>query len=222
MAGLDHLYSNKPDKLSNVYTEFTGGSDHKPIKVTRYSKSMRISARYVRKRCYTKFSEVEFCEAVKQISWWDLFMSEDTNQAAILLTNKITGILDIFAPIRTIQVRTKYAPWLSTSSKTSIQERDAAQSKAAQFGDRDDWRHYKNIRNTTTAKIKAEKKSWEKQKLDNTQHDPSSLWKNVKSWINWSNSGPPTQLFHEGKLVNSPAGIARTMNMFFIDKVKKL
>ena len=45
---------------------------------------------------------------------------------------------------------------------------------------------------------------------------------NVKSWINWSNSGPPTQLFYEGKLANSPAGIARTMNMFFIDKVKKL
>ena len=58
--------------------------------------------------------------------------------------------------------------------------------------------------------------------MDNTQHDPSSLWKNVKSWINWSNSGPPTQLFHDGKLVNSPSGVAGTMNMFFIEKVKKL
>ena len=65
MAGLDHLYSNKPDKLSNVYTEFTGGSYHKLIKVTRYSKSMRRSARYVRKRCYKKFGEVEFCKALK-------------------------------------------------------------------------------------------------------------------------------------------------------------
>ena len=40
-AGLDHLYTNKTEKLSEVYTEFTGGSDHKIIKVTRYSKSMK-------------------------------------------------------------------------------------------------------------------------------------------------------------------------------------
>ena len=34
-AGLDHIYSNKPHKLSEVYTEFNGGSDHKLIRVTR-------------------------------------------------------------------------------------------------------------------------------------------------------------------------------------------
>ena len=40
-AGLDHLYSNKPHKLSEVYAEFSGGSDHKLIKVTRFAKSMK-------------------------------------------------------------------------------------------------------------------------------------------------------------------------------------
>ena len=46
-AGLDHIYTNKPDKLSNVYAEFAGGSDHKLIKVTRYAKSTGMSEREV-------------------------------------------------------------------------------------------------------------------------------------------------------------------------------
>ena len=45
---------------------------------------------------------------------------------------------------------------------------------------------------------------------------------NVKSWINWNNSGPPSQLFHNGTFVNSPARLAGTMNSFFIDKVARL
>ena len=55
-----------------------------------------------------------------------------------------------------------------------------------------------------------------------TKHNPSTLWKNVKTWLNWNNSGPPSQLFHNGMLVSSPAGLARTMNKFFIDKVTRL
>ena len=49
-SGLDHIYSNRPNKLSDVYTEFSGGSDHKLIKVTRYSKTFKQNVRYVRKR----------------------------------------------------------------------------------------------------------------------------------------------------------------------------
>jgi hypothetical protein len=33
---------------------------------------------------------------------------------------------------------------------------------------------------------------------------------------------PPTQLFHDGQVVNSPAGLSGAMNKFFIDKVQQL
>ena len=70
--------------------------------------------------------------------------------------------------------------------------------------------------------MRKEKKTWEKMKLDHTKEDPSSVWKTVKSWLSWNNSGPPTQLFHEGRIVNSPAGLSATMNQFFMDKVEQL
>ena len=44
----------------------------------------------------------------------------------------------------------------------------------------------------------------------------------MKTWLNWNNSGPPSRLFHNGRLITSPAGIAGTMNSFFLGKVAGL
>ena len=183
---------------------------------------MKRNVRYVRKRTYKNFSEEDFCAAVKELSWWDVYTCDNANQAAKLLTTKLSTILDTMAPIRTIQVRNKYAPWLSENTKELLNQRNAAQLTASQTKDQDDWRFYKSLRNTATARMKQERKTWEQMKLDSTKHNPSTLWKNVKAWLNWSNSGPPTQLFSGGSLVNSPAGLAGTMNAFFINKVKNL
>ena len=49
-TGLDHLYSNKVDKLSAVQTYFTCALDHKLLKVLRVTKSFEHLLRYVRNR----------------------------------------------------------------------------------------------------------------------------------------------------------------------------
>ena len=221
-AGLDHVYTNKPEKCSEVHTEFSGGSDHKLLRVTRFAKSLKSTTRYVRKRSFKNFDEAKFIEELKQLSWYDLYMTEDPNLAAEILTNSLNKILDELAPIKTIQVRTKYAAWLTDSTKELLKQRDDAQAKAALTRDQDDWRLFKNIRNTATAKMRAEKRAWEQHKLDNAQQSPSTLWSNVKSWLSWGNSGPPTKLFTDGEMVTSPARIAGTMNSFFINKVRLL
>ena len=70
--------------------------------------------------------------------------------------------------------------------------------------------------------MRQDKRAWERLKLNSTKNDPSTLWKNVKTWLNWNNSGPPLRLFHNARLVNSPAGIAGTINSFFLGKVTGL
>ena len=159
---------------------------------------------------------------MKQISWFELYQCEDPTVAANLLTKKLTDILDTVAPIRTIQVRSTYAAWLSDETKALLKHRDAAQAKAASTRNSDDWRAYKSLRNNATAKMRGEKKTWERHKLNNKEHSSSSLWQNVKSWLNWGNSGPPSKLFHNGNMITKPARLATTMNEFFISKVKTL
>ena len=51
-TGLDHLYTNKVEKLSSVQTYLTGTSDHKMLKVVRFARSFKQLPRYVKKRSF--------------------------------------------------------------------------------------------------------------------------------------------------------------------------
>ena len=98
---------------------------------TRYSRVIKTSPRYIRKRCYKNFNQEDFVSAVQQLSWLELYLSADVDEAVRLLSNKITFILDTMAPMRTIQVRTKYNAWISETALNLMKERDSAQQKAA-------------------------------------------------------------------------------------------
>ena len=80
-----------------------------------------------------------FINEIRKISWWGVYSECFDCESA----SKINEILDLMAPIRTFQVRTKYVPWMSQNTKDAIKERDQAQKKVATSKDADDWRKYK-------------------------------------------------------------------------------
>ena len=54
-SGLDHVYSNSPDKLSEIAGHINGGSDHKLLYFVRYAKSIQKNVRYIRKKVFQEF-----------------------------------------------------------------------------------------------------------------------------------------------------------------------
>jgi hypothetical protein len=207
-AGLDHLYSNKPDKLSSIQTYYTGMSDHKLLKVTRFSKSFKQSPRYVRRRMFKNFDDYIFRQQLSESNLEEILNTTDVNVAAELLVTKLTDVPDKMAPVRTFQTITRYAPWVGESTKDLQRERDEAQEKAAQSDNPEDWRQFRSLRNQATAGSRADKKEWEKNKLDHRDNASTDIWKSVKGWLGWGGGGPPTQLFTGGRIVTSPARIA--------------
>ena len=179
-AGLDHLYSNKPEKLSSVQTYFTGMSDHKLLKVTRFSKSFKANPRFVRKRTFKNFDATKFRERLSETGLDEVLGCMDANKAAEMLLSKLTMVLDEMAPIKTIQTRSHYAPWLSEEAKALQAERNAAQERAALSEDPDDWRLFWSLRNQVTARSRADRNEWERKKLDDTENTASQLWSTVK------------------------------------------
>ena len=221
-TGLDHVYTNRPDKLSPVQAQFCGGSDHKLIFATRYSRVITRSVRYVRKRCYKNFDPMLFLSEVQGIRWWDLFQTEDIDLAVRMFSEKITNILDKLAPVRTIQVRRKYIPWLSQETKLLMQQRDQAQIRAARTKSQEDWRNFKSIRNQVTRRLRTEESCWQGKKLKNCSGSPSEQWQQVLGWLGWKSSGSPNQLFHAGRLLNKPSEIADCQNEYFVNKVQQI
>ena len=219
---IDHLYTNKPDKLADVQGHINGGSDHKLIYAVRFARSIKRNVRYIRKRCFKGFNEIEFKEEIKKLQWFDVYSESNVDAAVSLLTGKLTSVLDKYAPIKTIQVRPNYAPWITDTVKEAMRQRDHDQIVASLSQCQDDWRKYKNTRNSATKVIKNAKKLWETNQLNYFGNNATDLWRNLKSWMRWKNTGPPTQLFYKGNLVTSPYGLASSMNSFFIEKVKQL
>ena len=220
-SGLDHFWTSNPNKLSDVHTYFHGSSDHKIVIGTRYTKCIVRNPRYIRKRSYKNFNSNEFLEAVQATSWWDLYTCEDPEQAVNIFTSKLTLILDEMAPMKTYQVRKKYAPWLTNGTKGLMTERDLAQKKAAETGKADDWKHFRKLRNQINSKLKKEKTQWQANRMEMCSNT-SDTWKTVKNWLGWKSGGPPTQLVVDGELKSKPKDLSKCMNEFFINKVRNL
>ena len=91
-------------------------------------------------------------------------------------------------------VRTKYAAWVSNSTKEKIKARDAAQLTAATTQLKEDWDRYKRLRNDLAVVKKREKLASKQQKLEACEEsgDYGKLWKNILGWLNWSSTSSPS------------------------------
>jgi hypothetical protein len=90
------------------------------ISAIRYSKSIKSSPKCIHKRCYKNLDSDLFVQAVQQLSWLDVY--DDMDDDVGLLTRKITGILDDMAPMKRIQDRTNYSPWISKETIITAKE----------------------------------------------------------------------------------------------------
>ena len=221
-SGLDHFYTNTPNKISPVQACVEGASDHKLINAVRFSSQLKCNARYVQKRSYKNFDKHQFLEEFRHLSWWDVYCCSEVDRANELFTDKLTCILDKYAPVKKFQSRKNYVAWLSKETKYLMKKRDEAQKLAVATQSLEDWSNYKSIRNAVTKRIKDEKYNWQKNKVELCSNDSGKLWSHIKGWLNISNVSSPTQLYHEGSVETSPRIMARIMNEFYIEKVRKI
>ena len=159
---------------------------------------------------------------LEQETWIDIYLCDDANTAAELLTKKINKVLDKHAPLKTFQVRKNYVPWLTVDLKNMMKKRDQALELAIRSKKQEDRLLFKNLRNSVTNQIKKEKKNWQQRKLEMASNNPPALWNNVKTWLSWGDNGPPSKIQDNGKLITKPVEVAEHMNHFFMNKVERL
>ena len=99
--------------------------------------------------------------------------------AAEQLAKKLNNILDVMAPVKKIQLRNNFAPWISEDCKAEMAARDAANKKAAESGLDTDWDSFRQVRNSVTRRVRKEKEAWRREKMEGCQANSSTCWKNV-------------------------------------------
>ena len=84
------------------------------------------------------------------------------------------------APLIEKTIRGKDSPWLTSSIKEKIRERDYYLRKAKRTGCENDWSTYRRLRNTTTALIRKSKSNYQREAFQNNTHSPNDFWKEIK------------------------------------------
>ena len=72
-GGLDHLYTNHPERLSHPRVTGNGGSDHKMIMCTRFTRQSITKPRIITKRSYKYFDPAIFLSEVRKLPMWQLY-----------------------------------------------------------------------------------------------------------------------------------------------------
>ena len=142
--------------------------------------------------------------------------------AAESFRNEFSAILDYHAPIKTIQIRKKYCPYLSAETKASILERKVLQEEAASSGDTVLLEELKIKRKEVKEAVVDDQKMGKTRDL-NDNVSSSQAWKAARSILGITKNMSPTSIKDtDGTLVTNPTKIASIFNDFFLEKVRKL
>ena len=223
---LDHITTNCVSKVSSAEVVGLSKSDHLGVSVIKSSKEIRTSPKTTKNRIYKNFSKAEFLndvnEAKKQGMFEEMFDHEDIDKATEIFTTAFNQVLDRHAPIKIIQNRTNYLPYISKEIDKVQKSRDDLKLEAAKTGDLDIYDKYKTERNKVTYMLRSAEKDYLDNKFNDEESSCSDMWKTAYSVLGSFRSSFPSQVMIFGKLVTKPILLATGMNEFFIQKIADL
>ena len=220
---IDHCYSDVPEKITGPFVEAVGDSDHLGIRVIKYCKNPVSKPQVIKRRIYKQFCVESFLT--------DIFHSNinisitshhNIESASEAFRNEFTAILDHHAPVKTIQVRNNYCPYLTEDIKMEIKNRNVLQEEAFKTGDTVLMEEFKEKAKEVKKSVSEVKKLGKMRDLgDNV--DSKDAWQAARNILGFKKNLAPTAIkdAKEG-IITNPAKIANTLNTFFIEKVKIL
>ena len=223
---LDHVTVNCISKMTRPEIHGVGQSDHLGVMVTKHTNELRKAARTTKKRVYKDFVEKDFIEDIRKAKadglFEELFDTDDIEKAGDIFTEVFRNILDKHAPIKVIQNRKNYVPYISKELKVIMKARDDLKVIAATTGETEDFEKYKHKRNEVSTKLKTAKSDYFHSKFSQENQSSGDVWKTAFTILGKNKSEFPSQILIGRNLCSTPSIIAEEMNNFFIRKIARL
>ena len=180
---LDHVYVNCVSKMTAPEIIPIGKSDHMGLLVTKSTKEIRTAPRTTLKRVYKNFDKDNFVNDIREAKERGKFncvlTSEDENDAFAKFCASYVHILNKHAPLKVIQNRTHYVPYLNEELRSLILLRNAAKCKAIEEGSSEAYNEYKTIRNEVSTKMKTAEARYYQSKFNDQEASTGTLWRNA-------------------------------------------
>ena len=220
---IDHCYSDVREKITGPYVEAVGDSDHLGVRVLKYCRVPVVRPQAIRKRCYKQFSVADFLTDVFHSNINASVSShERIDGAAEAFRNEFLAILNYHAPVKTIQIRRKYCPYLSIETKALMNERNILQKEASDKCDPTLLDEFKKKAKEVKKSVTKDKKVGKSKNLSD-QASSKEVWGYVRNILGSTKNLSPTAVKDgDGALVTNPSKVASIFNTYFLEKVRLL
>ena len=226
-SGIDHCYTNVPEKLSRPEVLVVGDSDHLGVVVTKFTRSPPIKPKTVMKRSYKNFNIEKFLTDILNSNIEnDVTGSDDVEEAAEIFEKGFKSILDEHAPIKIFQMRKHYSPYVSEHTKSLLKERKVLKEEAIATGDKNAEKEFKKKGKEIKKALAVDKDNYFKRDFME-QIDPATSWRTVKMILGQNNNLAPTVIKdtnEKGEVIfeANPKKLANKFNHYFREKIRLL
>ena len=216
---IDHCMTTHPERLLNQTIHKTGDSDHYIGQFNFSTITKPTQPRYVMTRQWDKINwDLVKLNLSNDIDLDQTNHIDDPSKICQIIQSSINYQLDNMAPLRKVQIKSKYPAFTSSETRTLMDERDTAYEDARRMNDQDQWRYFRNLRNRVHKEMKKDKKKFITKELDGNR-DEKEKWDATKKFLGWTKNTTPTIISNNGVISTSPKEIAKVLNHHLVGKV---
>ena len=231
-ACLDHIHTNKPQRIQNIVCPNIGLSDHVPVFAVgsfnrNYARNHQLKGNiYIKHRYMKNFYAEQFKSTLKETPWDSVFIFDDIDDMPSSWELLFKTALDSNCPWRVKRVaKARKPPWLNSSVAKQLRERDRLLKIAKRSQNPADWESYKAARNKAVSILRRAKSQFFKTTLEHSKNNPKGIWRTIKSLIGVNKQQSIHHLTIDGHNIVKNKEMAEAFNTHFstiADKLRNL
>lgn len=125
----------------------------------------------------------DFNNDLKVIRWELIPTLSNVNDMVYLFNSFILEIFDIHAPIKSVVIKSRSHPWITSTVRLMMKLRDEASSEYHKSKLESKKEYYKTLKSTVNKALYHEKVAFFNLNINNNIKNPKQLWKNIKNTL---------------------------------------
>ena len=174
-------------------------------------------------RNFRNFDRQNFRYDILSQCWDNVYESSNPNVMWQQWKCTFLAIADKHAPLKTMRVRSRSSPWITSELKDSMHNRDILKIKASKTNDPNDWALFKKQRNITNKQIRSAKLVYYQNSFNKHTSDSRKTWQTINE-LTSRKSGKTSvaSLKVNGLTITNPLELSNEFNNHFANIGPKL
>ena len=121
---IDHIFTNKPNIITNHGVLHVGISDHSLIYATHKHNTLKADPKIIESRQFKNFDCDAFIEDIKETPFHFASLMDDPNEMWDVWKSLFLEVINKHAPMRKRKVKSKSSPWITAELRRKMRKRD--------------------------------------------------------------------------------------------------